>query len=193
VRDTHTLVSTKPTFACLPLLLLLVARACAAAPLPAWRTGLAAAWLALLFGTSLANVALHARLVMPTERLASRLAGEPHDGEWFVLSSADWGFVYPTLLSWRDAGVSGGALLVASQAELPALLARAHDDPGVRGVLLIGLSSGWRSDGAWKEDELQRLAAERLAAGWQVGAGPPGPTGKRLRVAPDVQSYFYSM
>jgi hypothetical protein len=193
LRGTHMLVATKLNFACLPLLLLLVARACAAAPRPVWRAGLASAWLALLLGTSLANIALHARLTVSAELLARKIAGEPHDGEWFVLSSARWGFVYPTLLSWRDAGVRGGALLVASQAELPALLARAHDDPDVRGVLLIGLSSGWRNDGAWQADELQRLAAERLAAGWQVGAGPAGPAGKRLRVAPDVYPYFYSM
>jgi len=193
VRGTHTLAHTKPMFALLPLLLLAIARAWVHTPLPALRRALPLLWLGLFTATSLSNIALHVRNALPYEALAKRLAVVPHDGEWIVVPTQEWGFVFPLLLSFRDAGVRGGALVVASEAQLPALLARARATPGLRGVVLVGLHVTWNERAGWSREALGALARAARARGWRVGAQGGAPDAPRLRIAPDVWAYYYSM
>lgn len=193
-HGTHTVFLSKTSLALPALLLLLAVRA--------WHTprrrelrvaGLVATSL-LLGSASIGAVVARALSTTPYEWVARHLADRDLPSHRVLLSSARPGYVYPLLLTLREAGVEAVQLGFSPPETLLDDLRALGSSPEISRVSLVNLNVSYERDRIWSAELLRAARRQARGAGWTVerparGASPPesGDAARTLWILSPVQ------
>lgn len=164
LRQTHTVFLIKTMLPVIPLAI--VALAVGARSLASRRLGTACLvlWLAILLAPSVDRVVEAFRARTWQQRVARSLGAHDGEGHVVVVSSRDRRFLYPLLMSLRDAGVRQLALTWAGSPDLDAVLLRLHGDPRVERISLVSFGD----DEGWYPPARARTLTRARELGWHA-------------------------
>ncbi|MGI9592197.1 MAG: hypothetical protein ACR2P8_12565, partial [Myxococcota bacterium] len=162
LRETHTIFLMKTTLALLPLGILALAVGAASLPQRWLGTATLALWLAIFLAGSATRVAAAVATPAWKQRVAETLRMHDRETHVVVVSSQDRRFLYPLMMTLRDAGVARVTLSLARGRELHDVLVSLLRDGGAQRLSLVSFV-----DEPWSDESRREAITAARLFGWR--------------------------